>query len=195
MITIKDLLAAIPVAVRAGIDDDTIEYLTSVVEAADAGDTTALRDAAEPFLTDAGMSDAELEAMFAKLSVSSDASSPVAAASTGPVLLPSANRPQPLPVPAVSAPAPALTPARPATATQQEQQPKPAAGSRVEAPVIQAYSQQSRFHNETITTLSKEVDLKAVNVVIGESELLVDARLWLKTGQHYGMVGRNGVGK
>ncbi|KAJ2024060.1 hypothetical protein H4S03_009193, partial [Coemansia sp. S3946] len=69
MITIKDLLAAIPVAVRAGIDDDTIEYLTSVVEAADAGDTTALRDAAEPFLTDAGMSDAELEAMFAKLSV------------------------------------------------------------------------------------------------------------------------------
>ncbi|KAJ2093970.1 hypothetical protein GGI09_005663 [Coemansia sp. S100] len=197
MITIKDLLAAIPVAVCAGIDDDTIEYLTSVVEAADADDTTALRDAAEPFLTDAGMSDAELEAMFAKLSVSSDASSTVAAASTGPVLLPSASRPQPLLVPAVSAAAPASapTPARPATATQQEQLPKPAAGSRVEAPVIQAYSQQSRFHNETITTLSKEVDLKAVNVVIGESELLVDARLWLKTGQHYGMVGRNGVGK
>ncbi|KAJ2838359.1 hypothetical protein FBU31_000936 [Coemansia sp. 'formosensis'] len=198
MITIKDLLASIPVAVRAAIDDDTVEYLTSVVEAADAGDATALRDAAEPFLTDAGMSDAELEAVFAQLSVGSSASSS-AAASKGPVLLPSANRPQPLPAaaaPAPAAPAPAVpapaasAPARPASAAA-----TPQAGSRPEAPVVQAYSQQSRFHNETVTTLSKEVDLKSVNVVIGDSELLVDARLWLKTGQHYGMVGRNGVGK
>ncbi|KAJ2030378.1 hypothetical protein IWW57_001220, partial [Coemansia sp. S610] len=196
MITIQDLLAAVPVAVRAAIDDDTVEYLTSVVEAADASDATALRDAAEPFLTDAGMSDAELEAIFAKLSVGSEASSAAAAASKGPVLLPSASQPRPLVTPPVSVPATAR-PATPANgrATPQEQSPKPAAASRIEAPVVQAYSQQSRFHNETITTLSKEVDLKSVNVVIGESELLVDARLWLKTGQHYGMVGRNGVGK
>ncbi|KAJ2449520.1 hypothetical protein GGF42_004748 [Coemansia sp. RSA 2424] len=203
MITIKDLLAAVPATVRAAIDEDTLGYLTGVVEAADASDPTALRDAAEPFLTDAGMSDAELEAMFAKLSVTSDTGTAVAAAaSKGPVLLPSTSRPQPLPVPVAAAPAPV----RPATATavatqkqqQQQQQDEPsksARASRVEPPAVQAYSQQSRFHNETITTLSKDVDLKTVNVVIGESELLVDARLWLKAGQHYGMVGRNGVGK
>ncbi|KAJ1669997.1 hypothetical protein GGF38_001835, partial [Coemansia sp. RSA 25] len=202
MITIKDLLAAVPATVHAAIDEDTLEYLTGVVEAADASDPTALRDAAEPFLTDAGMSDAELEAMFAKLSVTSDTGTAAAAASKGPVLLPSTSRPQPLPAPVAAAPAPA----RPATATtvatqkqQQQQQQgepsKPARASRVEPPIVQAYSQQSRFHNETITTLSKDVDLKTVNVVIGESELLVDARLWLKAGQHYGMVGRNGVGK
>ncbi|KAI7834170.1 P-loop containing nucleoside triphosphate hydrolase protein [Kickxella alabastrina] len=65
----------------------------------------------------------------------------------------------------------------------------------MQLPPVQAYSQQSRFHSETVTTLSKDVDLKAVNVTIGDSELLVDSRLWLKAGCHYGMVGRNGVGK
>ncbi|KAJ2457505.1 hypothetical protein GGF42_002632, partial [Coemansia sp. RSA 2424] len=195
MITIKDLLAAVPATVRAAIDEDTLEYLTGVVEAADASDPTALRDAAEPFLTDAGMSDAELEAMFAKLSVTSDTGTvAVAAASKGPVLLPSTSRPQPLPAPVAAASAPARPATATAVATQKQQQQqqqgepsKPARASRVEPPVVQAYSQQSRFHNETITTLSKDVDLKTVNVVIGESELLVDARLWLKAGQHYGM--------
>ncbi|TXT04093.1 uncharacterized protein COLE_07790 [Cutaneotrichosporon oleaginosum] len=62
-------------------------------------------------------------------------------------------------------------------------------------PVINAYSQQSRFHSATITTLSKEVDLRNVNVTIDDADLLVDARLWLKAGTHYGMVGRNGTGK
>lgn len=62
-------------------------------------------------------------------------------------------------------------------------------------PPVQAYSQQSRFHSATVTTLSKEVDLRDVNVIIGDSELLVDSRLWLKAGTHYGLVGRNGAGK
>ncbi|KAJ2747083.1 hypothetical protein GGI20_000788 [Coemansia sp. BCRC 34301] len=202
MITLLDLLAAVPAPIRAAIDEDTVEYLSGVIAEADASDSTALRDAAEPFLTDAGMSDAELEAMFAKLSVASNAAVAAGAAtvSKGPVLLPHTSRPQPLPAPVVAAP----VPARPAAAAydaaplqqqQQEQSSKPARASKLEPPVVQAYSQQSRFHNETITTLSKDVDLKTVNVVIGESELLVDARLWLKAGQHYGMVGRNGVGK
>ncbi|CAG8471050.1 5449_t:CDS:2, partial [Ambispora leptoticha] len=60
---------------------------------------------------------------------------------------------------------------------------------------IFAYSQQSRFHTETLETLSKEVDLKDVNITIGNKELLVDSRLQLKTGIHYGLIGRNGVGK
>ncbi|KAJ2884773.1 hypothetical protein FB639_001898 [Coemansia asiatica] len=48
---------------------------------------------------------------------------------------------------------------------------------------------------ETVTTLSKDIDLKNVNVTVGDHELLVDTRLWLKAGCHYGMVGRNGAGK
>ncbi|CAG8447406.1 10997_t:CDS:2 [Ambispora gerdemannii] len=60
---------------------------------------------------------------------------------------------------------------------------------------IFAYSQQSRFHTETLETLSKEVDLKDVNITIGNKELLVDSRLQLKTGVNYGLIGRNGVGK
>ncbi|KAJ2910700.1 hypothetical protein GGI21_000605 [Coemansia aciculifera] len=200
MITIKALLAAVSDTVRAAIDEDTVEYLTSVVEAADASDPTALRDAAEPFLTDAGMSDTELEALFAKLNVAGDTDA-VVAASKGPVLLPNASKPQALPAPIAAAQAPAPTPAAPKAVPQQQEQQKqdqPSSSARApkpELPVVQAYSQQSRFHNETLTTLSKDVDLKTVNVVIGESELLVDARLWLKAGQHYGMVGRNGVGK
>ncbi|KAG0006907.1 hypothetical protein BGZ65_001984 [Modicella reniformis] len=61
--------------------------------------------------------------------------------------------------------------------------------------IVEAYSQQSRFHEETIETLSKEVDLKQVNINIGDQPLLKDARLWFKSGTMYGFIGRNGTGK
>ncbi|KAF9933032.1 hypothetical protein FBU30_006707 [Linnemannia zychae] len=61
--------------------------------------------------------------------------------------------------------------------------------------VVEAYSQQSRFHEETIETLSKEVDLKQVNINIGGQPLLKDTRLWFKSGTMYGLIGRNGTGK
>ncbi|CAG8599200.1 5832_t:CDS:2, partial [Paraglomus occultum] len=60
---------------------------------------------------------------------------------------------------------------------------------------IVAYAQQSRFHTETLETLNKDIDLKDVNITIGIKELLTDARLQLKSGVHYGLIGRNGVGK
>ncbi|KAG0049379.1 hypothetical protein BGZ83_005838 [Gryganskiella cystojenkinii] len=60
---------------------------------------------------------------------------------------------------------------------------------------LEAYSQQSRFHEETLSTLSKEVDLKQVNITIGDRPLLKDARLWFKAGYMYGLIGRNGTGK
>ncbi|KAG9284858.1 hypothetical protein G9A89_003781 [Geosiphon pyriformis] len=65
----------------------------------------------------------------------------------------------------------------------------------IATPEIVGYSQQSRFHTETLETLSKEVDLRDVNLTVGTKELLVDARLKLKTGVHYGLIGRNGIGK
>ncbi|KAG0027906.1 hypothetical protein BGZ82_008706 [Podila clonocystis] len=61
--------------------------------------------------------------------------------------------------------------------------------------VIQAFSQQSRFHEETLSTLSKDVDLKQVSIIVDDSYLLKDTRLWLKSGTLYGFVGRNGTGK
>ncbi|KAK3814232.1 MAG: P-loop containing nucleoside triphosphate hydrolase protein [Benniella sp.] len=64
-----------------------------------------------------------------------------------------------------------------------------------EGAVVEAYSQQSRFHEETLETLSKEVDLKQVNINIGDQPLLKDARLWFKSGTMYGLIGRNGTGK
>ncbi|KAG0359251.1 hypothetical protein BG005_001095 [Podila minutissima] len=64
-----------------------------------------------------------------------------------------------------------------------------------EGAIVEAYSQQSRFYEETIETLSKEVDLKQVNITIGDQPLLKDSRLWFKSGTMYGLVGRNGTGK
>ncbi|ORX70256.1 P-loop containing nucleoside triphosphate hydrolase protein [Linderina pennispora] len=65
----------------------------------------------------------------------------------------------------------------------------------IEFPPVRAYSQQSRFHNETVVTLSKDVDLRNVHLTIGDVDMLVDSRLWFKAGYHYGFIGRNGVGK
>lgn len=64
-----------------------------------------------------------------------------------------------------------------------------------EGAIVEAYSQQSRFHEETLETLSKDVDLKQVNINIGDQPLLKDARLWFKSGTMYGLIGRNGTGK
>ncbi|KAJ1958292.1 hypothetical protein EC988_000392 [Linderina pennispora] len=57
------------------------------------------------------------------------------------------------------------------------------------------FPSKSRFHNETVVTLSKDVDLRDVNLTIGDVDMLVDSRLWFKAGYHYGFIRRNGVGK
>ncbi|EFI26724.1 hypothetical protein CC1G_15647 [Coprinopsis cinerea okayama7 len=62
-------------------------------------------------------------------------------------------------------------------------------------PVITAYSQQSRFHRETFDANTTDIDVKGVNISIGNMDILVDAHLRLKKGVKYGMVGQNGVGK
>ncbi|BDA48302.1 probable ATP-binding cassette sub-family F member 3 [Coccomyxa sp. Obi] len=60
---------------------------------------------------------------------------------------------------------------------------------------IVATTQQSRFHKETLETIAEDVDLKTLNLTVGDNELLVDANLRLFAGVHYGLVGANGVGK
>lgn len=58
-----------------------------------------------------------------------------------------------------------------------------------------ATSQVSRFHTETLETLSNDIDLKQVCISIGARDLLVDTHLKLFSGVHYGLVGPNGTGK
>ncbi|KAI5891724.1 P-loop containing nucleoside triphosphate hydrolase protein [Schizophyllum commune H4-8] len=68
-------------------------------------------------------------------------------------------------------------------------------GTNASTPQITATSQTSRFHVDTLSTLAKEIDLKDVNITVGDHEILVDAHLRLKESVHYGLVGRNGEGK
>ncbi|ORY07061.1 hypothetical protein K493DRAFT_295637, partial [Basidiobolus meristosporus CBS 931.73] len=60
---------------------------------------------------------------------------------------------------------------------------------------VSAISQASRFHKESTENQSKDVDLPGVNLAVNSVDLLVDSRLLLKAGTHYGLVGRNGIGK
>ncbi|BEJ13020.1 hypothetical protein CspHIS471_0301940 [Cutaneotrichosporon sp. HIS471] len=169
MITIEQVVAAAPPKIRETLDDGTVAYLGTVV----AGKHTPeeVRQALEPFL---GMEPRELDTMFERLTLES--APPANGASNLQRLLP----------PSASS----AESSRPSTPSKKKRKEK-APGK----PVVNAYSQQSRFHAATITTLSKEVDLRNVNVTIDDADLLVDARLWLKAGVHYGMVGRNGTGK
>lgn len=63
------------------------------------------------------------------------------------------------------------------------------------SPKIVATSQMSRFHSETLETLSSDVDLKGVNITIGDLNILSDAHLQPFQGVHYGLIGANGIGK
>lgn len=60
---------------------------------------------------------------------------------------------------------------------------------------VVATSQTSRFHSETLETLSNDVDIKGVNISVGDRDLLIDAELKLFDGVKYGLCGQNGVGK
>ena len=60
---------------------------------------------------------------------------------------------------------------------------------------ITATTQKSRFHAETVDESSRDINLKSLHLTIDDVELLSDARLQLRAGRRYGLVGRNGVGK
>lgn len=60
---------------------------------------------------------------------------------------------------------------------------------------IVATSQSSRFHNETLDTLSKDIDLRKVSLSAGLKDLLVDTDLRITEGAKYGLIGPNGCGK
>ncbi|KAI8849289.1 P-loop containing nucleoside triphosphate hydrolase protein [Chytridium lagenaria] len=64
-----------------------------------------------------------------------------------------------------------------------------------EEPEIVATTQATRFHVDTLETSSNDIDLKDVNITVGDLQLLKAANLRLFSGCRYGLIGRNGVGK
>lgn len=59
------------------------------------------------------------------------------------------------------------------------------------AAVIEATSQVSRFHLETLeTTSKKDLQLQQVNLSVDNKQLLSDAVLQLNAGVRYGLIGK-----
>ena len=58
-----------------------------------------------------------------------------------------------------------------------------------------ASSQPSRFHDSGAASASQLVDIHDVTLSIGQKDLLTGAHIKLAAGVHYGLIGRNGVGK
>ncbi|KAJ1550730.1 hypothetical protein HK096_005343, partial [Nowakowskiella sp. JEL0078] len=65
----------------------------------------------------------------------------------------------------------------------------------ISEPEIVVTSQVSRYHAETFDADTLELDLPGVNITVNGKELLEGARLRLKTGSRYGLIGKNGIGK
>ena len=59
--------------------------------------------------------------------------------------------------------------------------------------MITATSQQTRF--DPSVTNASEIDLCDVDITVGEREILTSARVRLKSGTRYGLIGSNGCGK
>ncbi|GBC04818.1 hypothetical protein RclHR1_00590004 [Rhizophagus clarus] len=193
--------AALPSNVT--FDDDIKEYISNVL--ADTEDDDSLREATEQFLIDAGMRESDLDSFYKKFSYDSTTKSIDTTAEVGPEKLPKEVITK-LDQLNLSAPTSDAHTTSSIGKSEKEsvkntgKQSASTASTKAQKSVVNeseivAYSQQSRFHTETLETLSKEVDLTDVNITVGSKDLLVDAKLQLKTGVHYGLIGRNGTGK
>lgn len=56
-------------------------------------------------------------------------------------------------------------------------------------------SQLNRFHEATVDHDSRDILLEGVDVAIEGKDLLVNSQIKIEAGYHYGLVGRNGIGK
>ncbi|KAL1914423.1 uncharacterized protein VTP21DRAFT_8875 [Calcarisporiella thermophila] len=220
----------LPIHVVKKMDDDTVAYLTNVIEESQPEGKSALRDATEPFLSESGMSREQLDAFYSQLFFDEQSEQKLKGSKTmhlSPSRKPETNARQfgmanhaaaldaidNISSPLYSTKNAVQPPASASKLTKQQrrtmrkklanggekssadEQSKEKKAQQNGAPKIVANSQVSRFHTETLETLSKDVDLKGVNLSVGNLELLADARLLLKAGTHYGLIGKNGVGK
>ncbi|GBF89691.1 P-loop containing nucleoside triphosphate hydrolase [Raphidocelis subcapitata] len=70
-----------------------------------------------------------------------------------------------------------------------------AAGAAASSGLVDATTQVSRFHAETLTQVTNGLDLPGVQLAVDFKALLEDAHIQLRPGSRYGLIGRNGVGK
>ncbi|KAJ3070564.1 hypothetical protein HDU98_006458 [Podochytrium sp. JEL0797] len=194
-------------------DEDVMAMISMLAH--DCDDQGALREATGPFVEELGVEEEELDALFASLAVSPVSEGRESAvpedgmrgggSKAGTVAkespkMPSSNESSSKP--SSSKESSKISPkqrnlrrtrktatAEPESSTPQQQLPQQPAFELV------ATSQQSRFKVDTLETLANDVDLKQVNIVVNNNALLQDAHLKLFQGVHYGLIGRNGVGK
>ncbi|ORZ09277.1 P-loop containing nucleoside triphosphate hydrolase protein [Absidia repens] len=185
---------------KINLDGDTVDYLGSMLADLSINpDIDEVRGSTEAFLEDADVGTATIDSFYKQLG---DQGTPattktVADANTIDAAKPLKNNAE-LNSSTVTSQSPEKQQQQKDTSTRKgrrQRQNNKNEDSLEPEPTIIATSQQSRFHLETLETLSKEIDLKTVNITVSQVELLVDAHLRLKENVRYGLVGPNGTGK
>ncbi|KND03772.1 uncharacterized protein SPPG_01229 [Spizellomyces punctatus DAOM BR117] len=194
MLTVKDIFDALPSSL---LSEETEGYIRAVLGESD--DTPLeldeVKEVLADFLQDAGWSQTQVDGFIAQFRQATPQAEPNA--ESGEHELKKLEESVKLSVNTEES-APKLVDLSPSKASSPPQSPRrpPPKTKRVAKTVeVVATSQVSRFHAETLDTLSNDVDLKGVNITVGDHALLVDANLRLFRGVHYGLIGRNGVGK
>ncbi|KAF9219964.1 P-loop containing nucleoside triphosphate hydrolase protein [Gyrodon lividus] len=175
------------------LDDAALNYLTSMLEVMSTSDvvpdTSRLRESTEMFLDEAEVDPRRMDEFYRALDAGPKESKQPARVSEPPLAAPTAPLTETKPLSVV-------------VARRQKRAQKKAAAAAVASSAspapessIVATSQQSRFYKETLSTLSKDIDMQTVNISVNNLDLLVDAHLRLKEGVRYGLIGQNGVGK
>ncbi|KAI9104731.1 P-loop containing nucleoside triphosphate hydrolase protein [Phlyctochytrium arcticum] len=202
----QDFLSLLPSGL---LNDDTEEYINSALDST-SGDPSLedIREITQDFLSDAGWTDDKIDSFFNEFQSAKPTNLEVAELTSE---IKKLDLDQTLGLNATERITKDITALRPKTDRDVQvfaisepdllmpSVPAPKKSSKpLRAPKkseLVATSQVSRFHKETLETLSNDVDLKDVNITIGDRALLVDAHLKLFKGVHYGLIGRNGVGK
>ncbi|KAI8983429.1 P-loop containing nucleoside triphosphate hydrolase protein [Pilobolus umbonatus] len=181
------------------LDEDVMEYMCGMLNDMSVADKDEIRESTETFLIDANLGskkrDEFYEGLMSSLSTSTTPNTTPTAVKKRNNILKEKSPAKKLDTPE-DAPEP-TTPVKPKQSHRRTPNSRKNRDTATESsePTIVATSQQSRFHQETLETLSKEVDLPGVNISINNLDLLVDAHLRLKACTRYGLVGQNGAGK
>ncbi|TPX57204.1 hypothetical protein PhCBS80983_g03980 [Powellomyces hirtus] len=193
--TPQHILAALPTGL---LDEDTLQYLQDAAAGDEPISSEEFREMLEGFLVDAGWDDTQVSDFFEKFTASCQTSQLENNGEDGGLrkldveAIPALVKSQPASRPVQNQAEVPNETSPPALAKKQTTQEIP---SILPSADIVATSQVSRFHKETVETLANDVDLKDVNISIGDNILLADAHVRLFRNARYGLIGANGVGK
>ncbi|GAA5815226.1 hypothetical protein MFLAVUS_008732 [Mucor flavus] len=185
---------------KINLDEDTVNYIGSMLGDMDLTDHDQVRETIETFLVDASINDKTRNDFYKSLLDNNEFHVDKAVIDTVSVLLKQDKKVKHTKNQLRNSDTPhvkekekrmSLAERRAARKSSKEKQDNESS----EEPELVAISQQSRFHTETLETSNKEIDLPGIQVSIGQNDLLVDAHLKLKPLVRYGLVGQNGVGK